>query len=136
MGIIQTSTSTSRTASIAERLRTFVYPISYSSLSLISLSIIYILILPLYNFFIAYILQISRGFTAQSLQIRAQIFYFKASLQLVALPIQIIIIYTSIGLQVAYLLAQGIIGIIAAIYIYKSVPIDTSPFFIAIIITL
>ena len=61
IGTIQTSTSTSRIASIVKYSRTFVYRISYNSLSLTSLSITYALILLLYNFFTAYILQVFRG---------------------------------------------------------------------------
>ena len=98
VGTIQTSTSTSGTASVAERRRTFVHSVSYSSLSLISLSITYALISPLCSFFTAYILQVSRGPVAQSLYTRAQLFYFEASLQLAALPIWIVISFTSIGL--------------------------------------
>jgi len=71
VGTTWTFTSTSGTASVAKRLRTFVYSISYSNLSFISLSIIYALTLPLYNFFTAYILWVSRGPTAWSLYTKA-----------------------------------------------------------------
>ena len=98
IGITQTLISTSGTTSVAERPRTFIHSISYSNLFFTSLSVIYALILPLYNFFIAYILQASRGPTAQSLYTKTQLFYFKVSSWLAALPIQIIILYTSIGL--------------------------------------
>ena len=98
IGIIQTSTSTSGMASIIKHPKTFIHSVFYSSLSLASLSVIYALILSLYSFFMAYILQVSRGPAAWSLYTRAQLFYFKASSQLAALPIQIIISFTSIGL--------------------------------------
>ena len=98
VGTAQTSTSTSGTASIVKRPRTFVHSVFYSSLSLISLSITYTLILLLYSFFMAYILWVSRGPTAQSLCTRAQLFYFKASSRSAASPIRIVISFTSIGL--------------------------------------
>ena len=136
IGTAQTFTSTSGIASIVERPRTFVYPVSYSNLSFISLSIIYALTSPLYNFFTAYILQVSRGPTAQSLYTRAQLFCFKVSLRSTASPIQIVILYTSISLWVAFFTAQGIIGVVAAIYAYDSRPINTGLLFIAIVIAL
>jgi len=61
IGTAWTSTSTSETAGVVERLRTFVYSVSYSNLSFTSLSVIYALTLPLYSFFTAYILWVSRG---------------------------------------------------------------------------
>ena len=56
MGTMWTSTSTSGTGGMVERLRTFIHPVSYSNLFLISLSMIYALILLLCSFFTAYIL--------------------------------------------------------------------------------
>ena len=138
IGTAWTSTSTSGIASIAKHPRTFIHPVSYSSLSLIPLSIIYALTSPLYSFFTAYILQVSSSPTAWSLYTRAQLFYFKVTLWLVVSPIRIIILQISIGLQVAYLIAQGIKGIkgiIAVTYAYNYGPIGISPLFIAIIIT-
>ena len=136
IGTAWTSTSTSGMASIVERPRTFIYPVSYSNLSFMPLSITYALTSPLCSFFIAYILQVFRGSVAWSLYTRAQLFYFKVSLWLVALPIQIMILFTSIGLQVAYLIAQGIIGMVAAACTYNSGPIDAGPLFIAIVTAL
>ena len=100
------------------------------------LSIIYTLILPLYSFFTAYILQVFGGPTAQSLYTKAQLFYFKVFLQSATSPIQIIISCISIGLQAVCFIAQGIINIVAVTYMYDSGPIDASPLFIAIIIAL
>jgi len=46
---------------------------------------------------------------------------------------RIIISCTSVGLWATYLIAWGIIGIVAAIYTYDSGPIDVGPLFIAIV---
>ena len=136
MGTIQTSISTSGMASIAERPKTFIHPISYSNLSFVSLSIIYTLISPLCSFFTACILQASKGPVAWSLCTRAQLFCFKVFSQSVASPIRIVISCTSIGLQVACFTAQGIIGVVVVTCVYNSGPIDAGPLFIAVVVAL
>ena len=136
IGTIWTFTSTSGTASIVERFRTFVYSVSCSNLSFISLSMIYALMSPLCSFLMACILQVSGGPMAWSLCTRAQLFCFNVSSRSVASPIYIVISCTSVGLQVLCFIAWGIIGTVAVMCAYDSGPIGTSPFFVAIVAAL
>src|SRR6266478_8097143 len=96
VGTAWTSTSTSGTAGIAEHSRTFVYPVSCSSLFLVSLSVIYALILPLCSFFTVCILWVSGGFIVWSLYTRAWLFCFKAFLRLAVLLMRIVILCISV----------------------------------------
>ena len=49
---------------------------------------------------------------------------------------QIVILYISVGLWVAYFMAWGIVGMVAVIYVYNNRSVDIGPLFIAIIAAL